>query len=463
MKAATSFIRAFLTTALALVSFHSTIHAKEFFVGPSGDDQAPGTRDQPWKTVKHAAAQAAGGDTITVLPGDYSGQVPEIGQSGKEGSVLTIQSEIKHKALIGGFILRGDYIAITGFAISGDSKFNRGRGLYAGMVNDAKHPAQTGCVFLNNLLTELSGTAITSGRNAVVRGNVMRRVHRGLFVNGGTLVENNEIDTLTAPMVEKAAEANLPARTAPKKTSYAFFAGDDITFRGNYWHGTYDGKDGAPTLDLFYTWGTDFFQNWDAGGMGPSNRILIENNRCFFATHAIEPLARVLQQSNGITVRNNLLANTCYVGVFPQEWSGVVIENNTLINCGAYPVWSRSEIQSKGMVVRNNLIATWKQEELTKHRFKAAESGIAFGEAAWAGLAQISNNLIFGYKKRDYSPTDFVAEPQFVDPDNGDFRLKPGSPGIDAGATLPDVKTDLEGTPRPQGTAYDVGAYEMKP
>lgn len=437
----------------------TSLHAAEYFVGPSGDDKASGSLSAPWKTLQHAAQRLVPGDTLTVLPGDYRDQVPTITASGKNDRPLTIRSKEKHAARIGGFVLRADYITLSGFTISGSNTQNAGRGIYAGAVNDAKHPAQTGCVITDNLLTELTGTAITSGLNAVVRDNIMRRVHRGLFINGGTLVENNEIDTLTAPTVDKAPQGNLPAR-GPKKTAYAFFAGDDIVFRGNHWHGTYDGKDGTPTLDLFYNWGTDFFCTWDVGDMGSSNRILIENNRCFYATHAVEPGASKFKNSHGMTIRNNLFANTCYVGIFPKHWSGVVVENNTLINCGAYPVWSRSEIQSKGMIVRNNLIATWKQEELTKHNFKGAESGIRFDQDAWTALAQFSNNLIFGYKNRGYSPTDFVAEPQFVDPDNGDFRLKPGSPGIDAGDTIEEIKTDLRGKPRPAGKAFDVGAYE---
>jgi len=40
----------------------------------------------------------------------------------------------------------------------------------------------------------------------------------------------------------------------------------------------------------------------------------------------------------------------------------------------------------------------------------------------------------------------------------------PGSPVIDAGLALPDaVPTDYLGTPRPQGEAFDLGAYEVKP
>ena len=40
------------------------------------------------------------------------------------------------------------------------------------------------------------------------------------------------------------------------------------------------------------------------------------------------------------------------------------------------------------------------------------------------------------------------------------MALKKGSPAIDAGITIPTLTTDARGSVRPQGTAYDSGAYE---
>jgi hypothetical protein len=53
-----------------------------------------------------------------------------------------------------------------------------------------------------------------------------------------------------------------------------------------------------------------------------------------------------------------------------------------------------------------------------------------------------------------------VEAKAFRDVGNGDFRLAPGSPAIDAGQQL-NVVVDREGVRRPQGAAPDAGAYEL--
>jgi len=76
-------------------------------------------------------------------------------------------------------------------------------------------------------------------------------------------------------------------------------------------------------------------------------------------------------------------------------------------------------------------------------------------------------------KFSDYQKAAGEAHSRYEDPrlaGRGDARLKAGSPAIDGGAVLKvglgaaakEISNDIEGTPRPQGSAPDIGAYEFK-
>jgi hypothetical protein len=53
------------------------------------------------------------------------------------------------------------------------------------------------------------------------------------------------------------------------------------------------------------------------------------------------------------------------------------------------------------------------------------------------------------------------GSPSFANPSVLDFRLTADSQLISTGKTIPGFVTDLEGTLRPQGVAWDIGAFEF--
>jgi hypothetical protein len=83
--------------------------------------------------------------------------------------------------------------------------------------------------------------------------------------------------------------------------------------------------------------------------------------------------------------------------------------------------------------------------------------------------ASIENNIIYqngtgitteASASNTVALYNFTSDPQFTNAAGLDFSLRAGSPAIDKGVTLAAVATDIRGILRPQGGAYDVGAYE---
>jgi parallel beta-helix repeat protein len=84
-----------------------------------------------------------------------------------------------------------------------------------------------------------------------------------------------------------------------------------------------------------------------------------------------------------------------------------------------------------------------------------------------ANGAQIKNNIVYGnpgvniYGSGNSTTvsTNLVTDPRFVSA--SDFHLQSSSPAIDTGLTISEITTDIDGAPRPQGSGYDIGAYEF--
>ena len=60
---------------------------------------------------------------------------------------------------------------------------------------------------------------------------------------------------------------------------------------------------------------------------------------------------------------------------------------------------------------------------------------------------------------RTYGRHNLEADPRFVDPESGDYRLQPDSPARAAGRPLPNCPADLAGVARPPSRP-DLGAYQ---
>ena len=85
---------------------------------------------------------------------------------------------------------------------------------------------------------------------------------------------------------------------------------------------------------------------------------------------------------------------------------------------------------------------------------------------------KVTNNIVYlnqGGNIGVQNPSETVishnltSDPLFVNAATNDFHLRPESSAIDKGELLNSISKDFTDTPRPQGSGYDIGAYEEIP
>ncbi len=140
--------------------------------------------------------------------------------------------------------------------------------------------------------------------------------------------------------------------------------------------------------------------------------------------------------------------NMAYNNVIYASKNGIRVENNNPTNSKVFNntiyktnpgVGISISAQSTGAIVKNNFIL-W-------------DTGDGIQDA---GL----NTMVQSNLEIDLPNTPTFA-PKFVDAANFDFHLQTGSPAIDAGTTVTQVVNDFDDVARPQGSDYDVGAFEF--
>ncbi|MCK9641514.1 MAG: hypothetical protein M0R39_16540 [Prolixibacteraceae bacterium] len=149
--------------------------------------------------------------------------------------------------------------------------------------------------------------------------------------------------------------------------------------------------------------------------------------------------------------RNNLVYNTSSSGAhFMLTW-GNYLYNNTFDNCkGSYGAIAltngATSVGCLNTTITNNILSN-------------CSSGVILQSGG--SITSESNNLFYNNTSNGSTGTNVVlGNPLYVNANTGQYKLQSSSPAKDAGAAISAVTTDMAGTKRPQGTAYDIGAYE---
>jgi parallel beta-helix repeat protein len=392
-----------------------------FHVAASGDDDNDGSPARPFRQIRRALAAAGPGDTVLVADGDYLGfdltnvngtaAAPLVVRAtGANANVLPTTDRADNRDTI--HVSFSTHVVVEGLR---SANANRA----AMRVNQSHHVTVRGCVFGNN-------------------------ARWGLFTNHSDdlLIENNEC-------FGSGLEHGI----------YVSNSGDRPVVRGNRLH---DNRGAGVQLNA----------DLSAGGDGIISGALIERN-VVYNNGAGGGGAINLDGVHDSVVRNNLLYNNHSTGItnFRQDGAegprGMQILHNT-IDMPADGRWALLFNSTTGRsVVRNNVL-------YNRHPFRG---GLLFTSAADAANTDSDYNVLDRVSTDDGStrltlaqwraqgrdPHSLSATPValFADDAARDYRLKAGSPAVNAGETLAGVAADIEGRARPLSSSSDIGCYEF--
>jgi hypothetical protein len=289
---------------------------------------------------------------------------------------------------------------------------------------------------VGNYLHDIRYAAISGHGNGVaVRTNHIFKCGAGINLSGsGWLVERNDIERL-----QKSAEVSGADNVR--------LSGGNHLIRGNHLFGTLPKEITGAGVAGFRI----------SGSTSGTQHVVIENNLVEgFYDEGVMLDSDRQTNSHDLAIRNNVfIAPQAYALVAFRNVRDVKIFNNTVVNPAAFGV--RFAEGSSGEVKNNIFYADGSSVPASD----IAE--LTYSADAASSVVGSKNLLFISSKTIDQSafPNDIVnKDPLFVSFVSKNYRIRAGSPAINAAATLPEFNYDLNGTSRPQGPAWDIGAYE---
>jgi hypothetical protein len=176
-------------------------------------------------------------------------------------------------------------------------------------------------------------------------------------------------------------------------------------------------------------------------------RTIVRNN-LIYENHAGG--ISLFQENGALCSRENRLLHNTILMAQDGRWA-VNLSDKSCIQNQIFNniILSRHEWRGSILIPEPGIEGFESDHNILMDRFSADDDNSVISLAEWQDLGYDQNSQLAG------------VEELFLDPSNHDFRLRPGSSAVDRGLDLPDVTSDLEEKERPQGSAVDIGAYEL--
>lgn len=453
----------------------SKIHLTHVFVAPDGNDYYPGTRAHPYQHIQFGIDQLLPGDTLTVLPGTYSLKHElYISLPGKDNYFTVIEGELGSSVVLDGNeayipwnrnhmqlpamveIHNSQKIVLRNFKIRNSH--------FAGInIRDSKNIDVFNCHVENTLA---SGIATWPGcSNIRILGNAVINANDTTWSWGpyyGYEAPHEAISIIGTEHFEvaynllkdcKKEGVDVKGASAYGTVHHNYFYG--VLRQGLYvdcWSGVLEDIEMYDNIVTHGGWGA---------AVSTEGGILTRN----------------------IRIHHNIFDHNLGPGIFISRWhldnkrEDIRIYNNTLYKNGIgkpQPGWKYFWLVGgcyiysthiENLDIRNNIFSSDYPFEigytykLHPEDFKEKKITIAYN--LLNPVKQVKGPVYLAQWAKDTVLTtsgDFavLADPQFTDPEQGDFRLKKSSPAINAGD--PDARYR-----DPDGSRNDMGAIPLHP
>jgi hypothetical protein len=481
ITAASALILASLT--LTTGSQPAVASGATYYVAPDGYDSNPGTLDLPWRTIGHALKQLYAGDTLYIRGGTYAS--PSGGwyliHSGTADQPITITNQPGEQVVVKvnevgiwyspfvcnseGSGQKADHVRLMGSDVSPRTLSN---GLTSSKGIVIQGP--------DSGYTEAAGVRIWDCDYWEVAGLDLIRMGYGLFghtfgndhwyVHHNRVYSNSREAGMQFNGPHHTIEYNEVIRDRPDYQSPYGCSHIALLAYGNHVRGNV--LDYAQPMrnqqgNLVHCVG--ILLEWDI-----ADDNVIEAN-------VIRHMDKAFDFAGGDNniVRNNIIltGNSGYVDAgfyiraYPDGTNSWPCNNEWLQPSNpsdpAYAhFWNPRNCHSRDNQIYNNVVVGFKKGVLFDNSIPEGSTYVrnnAFVNLSEGGICNWSRCGSFDGVTEDHNV--FNAPYGFVDEAHEDFHLLSTSPLRDVGYDMGDlVPTDFDGSPRPQGAAYDVGAYE---
>ncbi|MCP4131308.1 MAG: DUF1565 domain-containing protein [bacterium] len=428
---------------------------KGYYVSLSGSDSNEGTFDEPFLTIKKGLSAAEGGETVYLREGTYDEKItfPKAGTaggritlSGYNGETVIVTNSTNPDSNYVMDITKA-YISIKDIVFDGEW-----RSADIIKVRDSGDNLILSGLEVKN--TKRDAVDMAAPENVLVENCI---IHNALwfYENGSGALTRDDAHGLVTGGVN-----NLTIRSV----EIYYVSGDALQFQYGGWNNI--------TVENCHLWNGPLPQTLAAGagfaeleGKNPGENAV--DTKYYIA------------DGRGKLVIKNVLAHGWYSEYMSNgaafnikhnvevEFDGITTYDNDIAfrlrgpgsKGGAWVTLKNAVIYDTARAVRYEDAI----ENLHIYNSTFANNSKNFESAGGYGSGfEVKNNLFLNTKPAEAGDSSNLAADAsaFVDMTSDDYHLSAGSPAIDYGISLAAVTVDRDRNVRPQGSGYDVGAYE---